>query len=448
MAENGGISKKPRLGSGPGQEANITHPSGQERLNAGDNPAPGRPAEPQNDVRRYSRTFIHYVEIGDDGGDDTFTSDAYEEGDEAVELTFEWAWKNIEYWRLNASMTKADIQAAFIGTKRWRMKEMGFEISNIIPTTEELGTVGGAVTETLTFNQRPYMFTYIDDKYALFQNSQNSKQGADIGPNRNFVTNLPTTRAEGNLNRVKDYRTVSTPWWERNRPDNTIPAEDTQSGDAEEFMSAFNTDGWSALHTGETWGFTWVQSSKLWFPAMEYSMMRTVKIGNEDPLNIQSMVGEVGPWNQGQSTNEWIPTNTGEWPASVEGAMKNPFTGDFTQTSKMVTTMLPFHSNSPPPIACIRSPKLLKSNDSPMKLTFQITCTYHCVIELERYDGGPQNAGFMPNVRYTEFKNAGSNREVGIQGAYPSKMTSLNSWPYNQRVYQGTHSEFPRPLTK
>ncbi len=256
---------------------------------------------------------------------------------------------------------------------------------------------------------------------------------------------IPTTSVG---QKEKDYRTVSTPWWERNRPDNTIPAEDTQSGDAEEFMSAFNTDGWSALHTGETWGFTWVQSSKLWFPAMEYSMMRTVKIGNEDPLNIQSMVGEVGPWNQGQSTNEWIPTNTGEWPASVEGAMKNPFTGDFTQTSKMVTTMLPFHSNSPPPIACIRSPKLLKSNDSPMKLTFQITCTYHCVIELERYDGGPQNAGFMPNVRYTEFKNAGSNREVGIQGAYPSKMTSLNSWPYNQRVYQGTHSETPRPLTK
>lgn len=416
----------------------------------GDDVAPGDAAGGCCYTRRFSRTFIHYITIGTDGTDDTyrFVPTPNQEGVQGT-LNLQWAWQNIEYWRLNASMTPNDFQVHFLGTKRWRVKGMGFKISNIIPTTEELGTVGGTTTETLTFNERPYMFIYEDSKHAIFAHSQDNRSDTFDQPNDEFRINNPTTRDEGKLNRIVDQRQVAWPWMVRAARQANPPIEGNDIvGNAEDLLSPFNTDAWATLHTGESWEYEWQNTSKLWFPNMEFTYMGQVR-NTMAKMRLAQMVGEVGPWEKYQGTNDWSPGNTVNgnslWPEdyntdSAKGA---------TNISKLMTTLLPFSNNSPPPICCLRAPKLLKSDDTPMRLTFQVTCTYTSEVEFDRAVGGGQAAGFMPRCVYAAGSGNTQVDYVDNDMFQPQQQTNLCQWPYNQRGYGiSTNEPGGNPLTR
>lgn len=343
-AMNEGVSKRPRLGSGPGQESAVAGPGGSQSLGPGDIQAPGEAADGHQYRRTFSRTFVHYIEIADAEKDDRVKWTPDPNGANEGTLTFDWGWLNIEYWRLNASMTIKDMQTHFTPAKRFRVISMGFKISNIIPTTEELTNIGGTLTETLTFNQRPYMFTYVDDRHALFQNAQANRSKWSQAPNSDFTVNLPVSRAQGNLNYINDFRTTNKKWAARALSIN--PDQEYSNMAAEDLMSPFNTDGWSTLHVGETWSYTWNQTSKLWFPVMEFSFMGSRRV-IPGQWSRDKMVGEVGPWNQSQPGQQWTPDeDDGGWPGNINNDAKTLTEGN-TNISKMITTLLPFHNNCP-----------------------------------------------------------------------------------------------------
>ncbi len=419
-----------------GPEANVSMGSGGDNVQEGDDNNPQPPTGPDSEVRNFSRTFVHYISLGVDGdGEDTWFWDGHDPATENTgDLDFIWSWRNIPYWSMGASMTAQDFQTSFLGCKRFRVHNMGFKMSNIIPTTEELGTVGGTVTETLTFNQRPYMYTYVDEKHAVFQCNQKIFESDDM-PNDNFSVNLPNTRAQGELATIQDRRKVPIDWYTRNVAPDEDPI-DPNAGPLEKIISPFNTDGWKTFHTGESWEYTWGNPSKLWYPTMDFSYMgdrgHRLPTG-EDAWDYRNMMAEVGPWDQGQVSNSWAPrANSTDWPFTVTG--EQDLVNLSSNRGKMLTTMLPFLNNSPPPIACIRSPKLLKGNNEPMKLTFQVTCTYHSTIEFERMNtGGAQNAGWMPAV---SFLSTAAKDPTGLNTyQFLPHQVNLCQWPFNQRVY-------------
>lgn len=104
----------------------------------------------------------------------------------------------IPYANLKASMTDAELETYLAPCDKWRMKSCGYKISNVVPISDELSTVQGTTTTTTTFNTRPYMVHYVDNKYASFPNATYLTNQV----NANFTHNQPVTRDEGELNPI------------------------------------------------------------------------------------------------------------------------------------------------------------------------------------------------------------------------------------------------------
>lgn len=102
----------------------------------------------------------------------------------------------IPYNYLNASMTNVELETYLSVAKSFRVKSCGFQITNIVPITNELGQVQNTTVTNTTFNTRPWMAAYVDSKYGLFQQRDFT---SSVLPNKNFTKNIPATRAEGRL---------------------------------------------------------------------------------------------------------------------------------------------------------------------------------------------------------------------------------------------------------
>lgn len=114
-----------------------------------------RPIKDTHQVQMYSRTFRHYIAPFNEGV--TFDPDG----------TWEAGWYHVPYEVLCASLKLRDWQVLNTRAKRWRVKTIGFKLTNLIPFTNEKTTLAGAVVSKVAFNLMPYCEIYIDKQYQL-----------------------------------------------------------------------------------------------------------------------------------------------------------------------------------------------------------------------------------------------------------------------------------------
>ncbi len=106
------------------------------------------------------------------------------------------------------------------------------------------------------------------------------------------------------------------------------------------------------------------------------------------------------------------------------------------QTGKILTTLMPYVNNNPPPRCALALPKVLDQNDEVMKIGFHMTITYTCELEFEKNDNSP-----MYVTSYGTLPSTGLMRSA----ANPFRNTfSWSSTPQNTRAYIDSSNTDPK----
>ena len=120
-----------------------------------------RPNVPRNfgpgyGIMTQSRTFIHYVEVLRDNGLPSIKcTHVGDVGNPFNAYEYESAMGYIPYSNICASMNLNRFQTFMIQALRFRPLEFGYMISDVVPLSDELTNLGGAVVQNTTFNERP-----------------------------------------------------------------------------------------------------------------------------------------------------------------------------------------------------------------------------------------------------------------------------------------------------
>ena len=99
--------------------------------------------------KSFSRLFIHNINH-EHGGQDILTVKR-----DIVHLNLRFRMVDIPYNYLNASMTDVELETYLSVAKSFRVKSCGFQITNIVPITDERGQVQNTTVTNTTFNTRP-----------------------------------------------------------------------------------------------------------------------------------------------------------------------------------------------------------------------------------------------------------------------------------------------------
>ncbi len=392
-------------------------PGGQEIGPDGDGPPTMAPDHNSNYTRAFSRTF-HNVLDWESLDKEEFTAkkisaDALNNPDKvtpvSVELDMTSDWVEIPYYYLNGSMTLNDAQSHFVNCQKWRVVACGFELGNIVPLEDTIKPDNSIST---SFNQRPYMFTYTDDTEHVWPIGMAEQP---VLPNDYLLNNVPKNRAESQLKNIQTKRIVPLNWLQQaigtDIPDAGL------IGDPSIFGSIFNTSSWGILQAGQRFNYQWNNPSKLWYPASAMSFNRQVVMPQK--LFWQNMPAEIAPYSYADYQfkkidgieTAWTPTQTprealdyptagSQWPREIwqsGEATLNPSSSSSVnykkyqnqpkQTGKIVTTLIPFVSNDPPPRCALRLPTIWDANgNAPMKIGFSFTLTYFSKIEFIKND--------------------------------------------------------------
>jgi hypothetical protein len=277
-----------------------------------------RPNVPRNfgpgyGIMTQSRTFIHYVEVLRDNGlpaiKCTHVGDV---GNPFNAYEYESAMGYIPYSNICASMNLNRFQTFMIQALRFRPLEFGYMISDVVPLSDELTNLGGAVVQNTTFNERPFMIHYVDKHNRLFP--LRDVKTNEILPNRKMDYPLTMERGESESSATLRQFKFALSIKKEVAEQSFLPTTADASANASHMFNVLDCDDASLVASGDVAGYTFH------CPQMPMFVNGKVQFGAIDTANsVPGLQGREPP-SGGLSTstayrNQWY-RNTDHPPRS------------------------------------------------------------------------------------------------------------------------------------